>query len=1631
MAGGEQRCRDQRLEQLFSTNTPLGGAHKFCCPPRSMHPLDEILSKWRQEAARASFSRRRDMGTAFEELCAAFLSHDPVQTAQFCHVQPYGDWARQQGLAAGDAGIDLVAELRDEPGSYAAIQCKFRDAQGSIAKGEIDSFLAASGRPEFRRRIWMDTTGRPWSVKAEESLRQQEKPVQRLGLHDLKASPIQWAEFVQSGVISKGAPKTPRPHQQEAINSALAHLKAPDTRGKLLMACGTGKTLVGLRVAEGIAGPGGRVLVLVPSLALLSQTLRAWLDDACLPIRAFAVCSDNQTGRPRRNNADTADMDVLDLTYPATTNAASLATQATPAAPDAMTVVFATYQSSEVTGQAQRNHGLPDFDLAVADEAHRTAGALIPGEDPSPFVRIHDNALLRARRRLYMTATPKVYAESARNRAGEFAATLCSMDDEERYGPMLHETRFGDAVERGLLSDYRVIVLTVPESLAAGIRIRNFAEGKRLTIDEQGKMIGCLRALAKMDAEQFPQEDRAPMGRAIAFCNLVKSSRQLQETIGAVAEAYGQSCGNGEGVPTVSARHVDGTFNATARADALAFLEETPPGETRILTNARCLTEGVDVPTLDGILFMHPRKSQIEVVQAVGRVMRKAPGKRWGYVILPVVVPSMVSAEQALADDKRWRTVWQMLNAIRSHDERFEGMINRLDMGEAGQHISIITLADWAPPTTAGGNDAAAADPDAAKASVAYHNLTVFEGLPEAIRTRMVEKCGTKRYWEDWANDVARIAQAHVARIRALVEAGAAEREVFKGFLKELRDDLNPQVSEDDAIEMLAQHMVTQPVFDALFGQAAAARRNPVSQGMQTVLDVLKPSGIAVEAESLDPFYASVRRRVQGAASASARQAIVVELYDKFFRNAFPRVSERLGIVYTPVEIVDFILHSVQQVLAQEFGSALGEAGVHILDPFTGTGTFITRMLQSGLLSPEQILRKYGGNGQPPQLHANEIVLLAYYIASVNIEVAFQDATGSDYRPFAGICLTDTFALNANDDTLQALFPDNSQRRKRQKELDIRVIVGNPPWSAGQRNATDNNPNARYPQLENRFNETYIKRSEKTNKRKLYDSYKMAIRWASDRISDQGVVAFVTNGSWIDSSSDAGMRACLAEEFSSVYVINLRGNARTSGNLRKAEGDNIFGQGSKAPVTITILVRNPDNKHKDSYILYRDIGDRLKLKDKLEILKNWKSVGSIDDWSTIQPDHKHDWIRQGDKTFTNLYAIGSKEAKANKSNDTIFRIYSLGLFTSRDAYLYNFSYKTCKDNAIKMIQGYSDALCEWSKGENTSKALDSIVEQHSSYVKWDKKLKDNLDRRKATIYSINNIQKAQYRPFAKQYCYLDYTLVNSKYRQDNIFPNNNSGNRAICVPGVGSTKPFSVLMVDCMPDVQLMFNGQCFPRYCFVRKQALSLLEETSGLERVDNISDTALAAFRTHYQDPAISKDAIFAYVYGVLHAPDFRARFAHDLAKSLPRIPFAPDFQAFAQAGQALAALHLHYETGPQYPLTPQVTGTGPLFTSRAMGLAGENSSVLVVNDHLRLAGIPPEAHRYQVNGRTPLGWFIDRYRVTTDKHSGIRNDPNAWFADEAAFIAAVGRIVYLSVETVRIVEGLPGALVGGGEC
>ena len=812
----------------------------------SEHNIDIILERWQRRASDAGYNRERDKGTAFEDLCRAFLTHDPVQKGQYLTPLRYADWARERGLPEQDIGIDLVAKLRNTEG-WCAIQCKFWVQGKTLRKQDVDSFLASSGRKEFARRLIIDTTGKPWSNQLEDTIRSQRVPVTRLGLHDLRESPIDWARYIRvDQVVWKGSKKTPLPHQEEAIQGTLSGLHTPGSRGKLLMACGTGKTFTSLRVAENLIGAGGRVLYLVPSLALMSQTVREWSADARFPLRTFAVCSDAQVGRRRSRNDDRIDMDVLDLAIPATTDAKNLTQHAGTDSRETLTVVFATYHSLPVIGKAQREYGLADFDLAICDEAHRTAGARIKGEEDSHFVQIHDQEQVRTHRRLYMTATPKVYAASARNRAGKVNATLCSMEDEGIYGPVLYQIGFGSAVEQGLLTDYKVIVLTISEENVART-IGDALARYELRLDDAGKLIGCWRALAKVDEEEF-KEDHLSMRRAIAYCKDIKTSKKLADLFHEVAQQYRQSQvakpEAGQLIDyEIAAKHVDGTFNAISRTKRLEWLDTVQAKDRRchVLSNVRCLSEGVDVPALDAILFMHPRKSQIEVVQAVGRVMRRSVGKNMGYVVLPLVIPSASDPSEYLDNNDTFKVVWQVLNAIRSHDERFEAMLNLLEEGQSGKHLGIIALSDWqerSKRSSTNGNKTPGNGNSDELEGTGGQQLTFEFDLPAAIRAKIVEKCGNRRYWDEWAEDVAEIAQKHIVRIQDMVNRNDAARDVFGEFLAELRDDLNEGISEGDAIEMLAQHMVTRPVFEALHGDGRFVDKNPISKGMQMVLDV-------------------------------------------------------------------------------------------------------------------------------------------------------------------------------------------------------------------------------------------------------------------------------------------------------------------------------------------------------------------------------------------------------------------------------------------------------------------------------------------------------------------------------------------------------------------------------------------------------------------------------------------------------------------------------------------------------------------------------------------------------------------------------------------------------------------------
>ncbi len=1600
----------------------------------------------------------REKGDYFELLGKDLLENDPAYAQQFTDVWTYGDWAEQAGIVKRDIGIDLVAKNADDDG-YSAIQCKFYDEDYKLKKGDIDSFFSASGKEPFTRRIFIDTTRKEWSENIEDMLFGQHIPLTRIGLRDLEQSPIDWGQYAQNKQVKLKNKKTLRPHQKKALEEVQEGLKEAD-RGKMIMACGTGKTYTSLKIAETLAGKGKRVLYLVPSLSLMSQTVREWSNDTEVPLHSFAVCSDVQVGK--RKAKDLSDLNAHDLAFPATTDALKLSEKLSDdllgdSAKDKMTVVFSTYQSIQVISDAQNKHGMKDFDLVICDEAHRTTGATLMDEDESKFVMVHSQDHVKAHKRIYMTATPRIYGDNVKMKAKEVDAVVCSMDDVELYGEVLHEITFSEAVEQQLLTDYKVVVLAVDEeTVSASVQNRLSDENSELALDDVTKIIGCYRALTKKDMKNDLKADANPMKRAVAFCRDIKSSKLVVDEFSSVVEEYLADQGEEDEVELqCNAKHVDGTFKAKEREALIDWLNNVEEADTcHILSNARCLSEGVDVPALDAIMFMHPRKSQIDVVQSVGRVMRRAEGKSLGYVILPIGVPAGLSTEEALNNNEKYQVVWQILNALRSHDDRMDSDINRADLGERMSRIEIIHVAnslpvrnDTAPQGSAigqgGGQEDDKSEGGDSKSKAAKQSTFVFDEFSKAILAKIVKKCGTRDYWEDWANDIADIASKHISRIKGVLsKKDSKEREAFDEFLEEIRDDLNESISEDDAIEMLAQHLITKPVFDALFEGYSFATSNPVSRAMQKVLDVLDEHGLEKESESLQKFYDSVRRRASGLETAYAKQQIIVQLYDKFFKNAFPRLTEKLGIVYTPVEVVDFIIHSVNDVLKSEFGQTMGSKGVHILDPFTGTGTFITRLLQSGLIKPEELKHKYEN-----EIHANEIVLLAYYIAAINIEQVYHDINGGDYEPFEGICLTDTFQLYEKDDMISKLLVDNSNRRIRQKDLDIRVIIGNPPYSIGQKSENDNSANVVYKTLDKSISDTYSKYSTAVQQKALYDSYIRAIRWGSDRIGESGIMAYVSGNSWIDRGFADGMRKCLSEDYSNLYILNLRGDVRKNifSKGKAKEGGNIFGSGSMTGISISLFVKNPDAK-KHGQIFYYDIGNDLTTSEKLneiKILKSIQGLTSNNKWRKIIPNDFNDWINQRDETFDQFIEMGNKK---DKSAISIFHDYSNGVVTNRDSWCYNSSKTKLIQNISKMIKFYISQVDLWSKNKSDDlKEFENSIDSNPEKISWTRSLKNNGRRSIISSFNSKFIMQGMYRPFTKQWLYFDKFFNEMVYKMPRIFPNGNTKNIVISLTGTGSRNGFSVIISNKIPDLNMLEAGaQCFPLKLFNNAKndengLFANQDIEDGYQIKDGISDQGLSHFNKFYPNESITKEDLFYYIYGLLNSPDYRERYADNLSKQLPRIPAvkkAKDFWTFSQSGRDLAELHLNYETVDPYAVTFK---DGSLFMDdlkpedyrvKKMKFAGKaknkDKSTVIYNDKITMQDIPLEAYDYVVNGKPALEWVMDRQCVKTDKASGITNDANDYaietVGDAAYPLKLFQRVITVSIETMKIVNSLP---------
>ena len=1391
----------------------------------------------------------------------AFRRHPDVYGPQrFKNVWLWMEWPDREAHGyGGDVGIDLVAEQAESAGGgLCAIQTKAH-LDGRIDKKAVDSFISASSGSAFAARLLVLTA--PMTAQARTMVEQAVPRCEVLHRSDLTSWPVDWADCLDDPKRLRFSPRprhTPKPFQDEAVRRVLDGLKDHD-RGRLVLPCGTGKSVVSLWIAERLAGSGGRVLYLVPSIALMNQTMREWAQqrNPDTPHRYIGVCSDTRAGHTAE------DAPLVELAMPVTTDPQRIATQLASEDSEAMTVVFCTYQSLSLIADAQAEGGLfgtaPEFDLVLCDEAHRTTGiedTAAPKTPRSakrtitPYSFIHAPDAVRAIKRLYMTATPRIYTEAVRSRVEDKGSfDVYSMDDPVVYGPEMYRMSFGEAVEGGHLTDYKVLVIAVAENPVLDAYDSIVVEDDRpFSIRDAVRFAGCWDGLA--DPTTTTAEGRVTGAldpehsakRAIAFTNRIRQSQLVHHYWNPVVDAmatavHGRTTAGGGNVELLDCevRHVDGSKNALERADTIDWLRSgDPEGGCRIVTNARCLTEGIDVPALDAVIFLEPKQSQIDVIQAVGRVMRRAEHKHVGYVILPVVVPSGTSLlDDRVLSGSDFKAVWKVLKALRSHDERLDVEINTADLtGRPPITVLPSGLCDKCGRAT-GECDC----DDTSGGSVG--GKVGQQGLPfeHAIASQLVKTCGDRQYWDRWGREVARITNTITGHVRAAVEGDADLAERFREFSAQMVATVGGHLPAGDLAVMVAQHVVTMPVFDALFAGSGFADRNPISKALNELLDEFKAKDIRLRDETvdLDRFYDSVSNRLSGAANSDARLKIMLEVYESFFKEAMPSDIQRLGIVYTPVELVDFILRSADAVLRMEFGRGLTSDGVHILDPFTGTGTFINRLLTQTnshgqpLIADADLNRKFINTHNPfvpggtvQEIHANEIVLLAYYLAAIKIEEGYRDRTG-DYQPFSGIVLTDTYAHDPAKLPGTGTIGYNSARAKQQDELPIQVIIANPPWSAGQKSSGDDNPRPEYPEIEQRVRDTYGRRHRGITGRGAGPSsgnlYVEAFRWACDRLDNPdgdrtrpGIVAFVHPNSLSNAPSLIGMRAALRDEFSAIYVVNLLGDAMKSGDEYRREGDKIFGQGSRNGVQITVLVRNSDKDRAQPAVLhYATVPEYSTQEEKFAWLAQLRDVTS-DQFETVPVNEAHDWMNLTDGTFDDLLpmcAVGPSD----KRGDTAVTDHARGLATSCDTYVYSFNHDDLSDRISALINAYEYARHLVSQGMSIE---DATRNDELETIKWTSTLKQSLKNNEEIEFDETRIREVLYRPFTKLWLYEDHRILSQAKATSDLFPRpdiavsrgGGGGAEAICFVSPSNRSLFGAIATDCLADLCAVGTNQ-------------------------------------------------------------------------------------------------------------------------------------------------------------------------------------------------------------------------------
>ncbi|GAA9925113.1 DEAD/DEAH box helicase [Helicobacter pylori] len=1526
---------------------------------------------------------QRLKGSWFEKVSKRFLKeHDSAD--EYESIDLWNDWELRGN--EHDRGIDIVITTASK--EYIAVQCKFH--QDSVSLSDLSTFLSKlqSGVKEvrFKKGIIISTSNLTSNALEEIEQIRKNKGIDIIEIseEDFIYSQIDWEKFDPTqtqGELPLCDKKKPRPHQTEAIKATKEYFSNPkNTRGKLIMACGTGKTYTSLKIMEALDPK--ITLFLAPSIALLSQTFREYVQEKSDPFYASIVCSDDKVGKGKKNknDDDTDDIDFSELPNKPSTRLEDILSVCEKAQKENKRfIIFSTYQSALRIKEAQEV-GLGEIDLIICDEAHRTVGAMYSSnerDDKNAFTLCHSDEHIQAKKRLYMTATPKVYSESSKARAKESDNAIYSMDDEGIFGEEIYTLNFTKAIALDLLTDYKVIILAVRKENLSGVTnsvnkkiSRLEAEGTKLDkklINNEFvcKIIGTHKGLAKQDLIALDDEnkqdhnlqnknDTTPSQRAISFCKSINTSKRIKDSFETIMECYNEELKKKSFKNlTISIDHIDGTMNCKVRLDKLEELNKFEPNTCKVLSNARCLSEGIDVPALDSIVFFDGKSAMVDIIQAVGRVMRKAKHKKRGYIILPIALEeSEIQNLDEAVNNTNFKNIWKVIKALRSHDPSL------VDEATFKEKIKIF------------GSDDTKQDPKQAQKTL--FDAILLQDLANAVYNVMPTKLGDRNYWENFTKKTGNIARTLNNRLKDIFEKNP---EFFRGFLDSLKGNIHSNIKEDEALDMITSHIITKPIFDAIFGDNI---KNPISKALDKMVQKLSTLGLQGETKDLKNLYESVKTEAMHAKSHKSQQELIKNLYNTFFKVAFRKQSEKLGIIYTPIEVVDFILRATNGILKKHFHTDFNDKNITIFDPFTGTGSFIARLLskENDLISDEALKEKFLNN-----CFAFDIVLLAYYIALINITQAAQN----------------------RDSSL--------------KKQNIRVIIGNPPYSAGAKSENDNNQNLSHPNLEKRVYEKYGQISTAKVGATTRDTLIQSIYMASELLKDKGVLGFVVNGGFIDSKSGDGFRKCVAKDFAHLYVLNLRGNTRTSGETCKKEGGKIFDSGSRATIAIIFFVK--DASVKNSAIHYYEVEDYLKREEKLNRLANFLNLDEIP-FKTIIPNAKGDWINQREDEFEKLIPLKRDKKRQNPS---VFDTNSNGVSSGRDPWVYNFSKHALMQNVQKCMDTYNadlkcfnahfrEAFKQRTKGVKSNQLYkqlnDKEITTDKTKIAWVQNLKMQLIKgKKLDDFSQEKISVSLYRPFNKQYFYYERELSWSFCLMKKIFPDKDAQNVVINT-GVGNGKNFSALVSDCISSCDLIVHNQAYPLYYY----------DDLG-NRHYAISGYALNLFRKHYEDNSIAEEEIFYYIYAIFHHKGYLEKYKNSLTKEEPRIALSDDFKELSILGKELAKLHLNYESEELHAsveyktlMNAEIEGYYDVETMKKIG------DRIHYNNHIAITKIPKKAFDYVVNGKSAIDWVIERYKKTTDKDSLIENNPNDYKGGKYV-LELLCRVIKLSEKSVDLIE------------